>query len=263
MKGFAILASATVLTLAVVSSPAYAAVEAQFTPDTNANDYAWIQSAGGTGGHFTSLGTAGPFVACTNCVATHFSFLDPSLSALAFIPTTFQLDATAPEGNPASVNGVGVWAQTGIDGNFKFTYFDSTKAIGSTQTFGGHSLVNGVTNLLSGIFTGAWIQGAGGSGSANVTIANGGHLVLASDELTFNNIDTSTEEFALNLLSATPNFGAAAGQSLHSFVANGGGNFSAVPLAVPEAATWTMMIVGFGGMGAVLRNRRRLAPASV
>src|SRR4249919_19622 len=134
MKGFAILASATVLTLAVVSSPAYAAVEAQFTPDTNANDYAWIRSAGGTGGHFTSLGTAGPLVGCTNCVATHFSFLDPSLSALAFIPTTFQLDATAPEGNPASVNGVGVWAQTGIDGNFKFTYFDSTKALASTQT---------------------------------------------------------------------------------------------------------------------------------
>lgn len=29
--------------------------------------------------------------------------------------------------------------------------------------------------------------------------------------------------------------------------------------AVPEPAAWAMMLLGFGGMGAVLRNRRRLA----
>lgn len=30
--------------------------------------------------------------------------------------------------------------------------------------------------------------------------------------------------------------------------------------AVPEPATWAMMILGFGGVGAVLRNRRRETP---
>jgi hypothetical protein len=30
--------------------------------------------------------------------------------------------------------------------------------------------------------------------------------------------------------------------------------------AVPEPATWAMMLVGFGGLGSVLRSRRRQAP---
>ena len=29
--------------------------------------------------------------------------------------------------------------------------------------------------------------------------------------------------------------------------------------AVPEPATWAMMLVGFGGMGAALRSRRKVA----
>ncbi len=35
---------------------------------------------------------------------------------------------------------------------------------------------------------------------------------------------------------------------------NGG---SQLTLGVPEPATWAMMLLGFGGMGAILRNRRR------
>ena len=34
----------------------------------------------------------------------------------------------------------------------------------------------------------------------------------------------------------------------------------AVPSAVPEPATWAMMLLGFGGMGVALRRRRRVAP---
>lgn len=31
------------------------------------------------------------------------------------------------------------------------------------------------------------------------------------------------------------------------------------PIAVPEPATWGLMILGFGGVGAMLRSRRRPA----
>jgi hypothetical protein len=36
-----------------------------------------------------------------------------------------------------------------------------------------------------------------------------------------------------------------------------------LPTAVPEPATWAMMILGFGGIGAMMRRRRALAPAIV
>jgi hypothetical protein len=57
-----------------------------------------------------------------------------------------------------------------------------------------------------------------------------------------------------------------------SFLALGGPADTLPPFAlldgvsmreVPEPATWTMMILGFGGMGAMIRNRRRLATAAV
>jgi opacity protein-like surface antigen len=35
------------------------------------------------------------------------------------------------------------------------------------------------------------------------------------------------------------------------------GNLNLAPVAVPEPATWGLMIMGFGGMGAVLRRRRQ------
>jgi hypothetical protein len=54
-----------------------------------------------------------------------------------------------------------------------------------------------------------------------------------------------------------------------SFLSDGapGGNLppvallDGVSLGVPEPAAWTLMLLGFGGLGAVLRRRRRLAPA--
>ena len=36
---------------------------------------------------------------------------------------------------------------------------------------------------------------------------------------------------------------------------------AAVPGGVPEPATWAMMLMGFGGLGALLRRRRGLAAA--
>jgi hypothetical protein len=54
--------------------------------------------------------------------------------------------------------------------------------------------------------------------------------------------------------------------SFQNFANAAGGNDFAVDninvAGVPEPASWALMLVGFGGLGAVLRNRRRLALAA-
>ena len=46
-----------------------------------------------------------------------------------------------------------------------------------------------------------------------------------------------------------------------SLESEGGFQFSGTPSAVPEPATWAMMLIGFGGLGAALRGSRRLGAA--
>src|SRR5215471_516688 len=246
MKAFTTVATAAALALGIASA-SHAAVFAQFSPDTASADYKWVQSGAGTGGTFSNLPAGG--------TATHFSFLDPALSALAFIPATMTISATVADGNPATFNGgSGTWTQQKLDGSFHFTYTGATinNYLGS-----GINLIHN-SNLLSGVFTDAWIQGGGGSGSTNLAIGNGGSATYSSDYELFLLKNPNSEEFAFNLLSVTPNFGGTSGvTSLNSFTANGGGNFSFG--VAPEPAAWGLMIIGFAGVGAVVRNRRRPA----
>jgi hypothetical protein len=240
-------AAALAVSLAAVAAPSQAAVIAQFQPVTNAFDYDWVKSSGaGTGGHLFSISANNQTSA--HGVATTFSFLEPSFSALADLSATFTIDATAANGNPAAKDaGSGTYTQPGLDGTFSFIYS------GPNTMIDGFDLTTG-EDLLSGVFTNAWIQGAGGTGSTNVTFDNGGTLVLTSSVIDMSGVVPGSEEFALNLLSVSPHLGATTGKALNSFKANGGGNFSA--LGVPEPATWGLMILGFGGAGVMLRRRR-------
>jgi len=259
------IATAAALSLGVASA-SHAAVFAQFSPDANTADYSWVQDAATTGGTLNSGNTTVAFgtTASAPGVSVHFSYFDPTLSALGFIPATFRMSATvvatpADEAPPASGN---TWTQTEVSGTSATSQGFSFIYNGPTNTnFNGSGLtLNHGANLLSGVFTNAWIQGAGGSGSTNLTIGNGGHLTFTSDVLDLSAFSNFDNEFAFNLLSVTPSFGGVSGvTSLNSFTANGGGNFSA---NIPEPGTWALMIMGFGGLGVVLRSRRRMAIAN-
>ena len=142
MKTFTLAAVAVALSLAAFAAPVQAAVFADFTPDAATADFRWTQSAALTGGHLFSVDAATDTTA--QSVATHFTFLDPSLSSLVFLASNFTLDATVADGTPAASLGPLV-TQTGVDGSFAFIY------AGPTTVIDGHSLVSGVTNLLSGV----------------------------------------------------------------------------------------------------------------
>jgi hypothetical protein len=254
-----VLPAATVaLGLWAAALPACAAVFADFDPDTNGSDLRWVRDATGTGGALFSIMTNSATSA--QGVATHFSYLDPALSALVFLPATFTLSADVVA-TPAINDGGGMFTQDGVTGSFSFIYS------GPTTVIGGHTLTQGVTNLLSGVFTNAWMQGAGASGSANLS-APTGSAVYTSDLENLVSIAPGSEAFAFNLLDATPGFTASGcpvsqgvcTKALSSFRANGGGNFSAIP--IPEPSAWLLMIAGFGGLGASLRIRRRKALAA-
>jgi len=242
---FLTFAPAVALAALLQGPIAHAAVFAQFQPDTSVPDFSWVNN--GSSGQFLS-GTG----ATASPIAVHFDFLDPSLSGLGFLPAAFTLDASTVA-TPAINNGGGLFTQTNVGGTFSFIY------TGPTQTVGGVTLTQNVTNLLSGVFSGAWIQGIGGSGSANRS-APVGSLTYTSDLEHFAHLTAGTQEFAFNLLTVSPGFGASAGSSLNSFTADGGGNFS-FSGAVPEPAAWAFMIAGFSLAGAMLRSRRRFAHA--
>jgi hypothetical protein len=241
--------AAAAVALSLSALPAKAAVFADFTPDAGTADFKWVKT-GNTSGDFFSIAIVSNVSAVG--AATHFSFLDPTLSALVFLPATFTMSASVA--NSAAINnGGGAFTQPGVGGNFSFIYS------GPTTTIGGVLLTQNVTNLLSGVFSGGTISGGGRSGAANLAVANGGVLSYTSDVETFTGMAPMTQEFAINLLNAEPKFQAAAGQALRSFNANGGGNFSFG--VAPEPGAWALMILGFGGLGVALRSRRRTAVA--
>ncbi len=258
MKTLTTLASAAALamTLAIAAAPAHAAIIAQFDPDTSASDFRWINSISGntgTGGHLFSI--TGNSQTTVHAVDTHFSFLDGTLDNAAFIPAKFTLDAMATSGHSATLSS-GAWFQKGINGTFSFIYTgaDILNFNGTGITLAHNS------NLLSGVFTNAIIHGSGGSGGINLS-AGIGSLTFTSDYDHHPEIG-GTQEFAMNLLAASPTFFASSAHALRTFRANGGGNFSAESPAIPEPATWGLMIVGLGGVGAVMRKRRRLGLAT-
>jgi hypothetical protein len=90
---------------------------------------------------------------------------------------------------------------------------------------------------------------AGGQHSLNFTLS--GPLSLALDSTTVGNKNLF---FVVDVASFNPNGGA---------LINTGRIGATIQGGVPEPASWSLMILGFGGLGAMLRaNRRRMALAT-
>ena len=269
MKTSTYIAAAAAVALAVGAAPAQAA-EVLFasvgTGTSNVSNLDWTPDGAGGSLFTTSTGTADT----AGAAAVRFTFSDPALPDFDGLRAAFTLGATVTD-TPSQFDG-STFTQTGIDnGRFSFIY------TGQSETLDGVRLVQNVTNLLSGIFNNAWIQGIGGVGGLVVSVANGGSAHFTSDIFNPPGVISGTDEFTLHLGNVAPNFGASnpstgcsiAGcatvgtTSLNSFRAHVGGDFQEQLIGVPEPASWALMILGFGGAGAMLRRRRRVAALAI
>ncbi|MFM9827641.1 MAG: PEPxxWA-CTERM sorting domain-containing protein [Sphingomonas sp.] len=176
-----------------------------------------------------------------------FNFVPSEFNAIGPVSALWSLSG-AVTNTAAVIRGTNIF-QSNIAGSFSFI---STSAI----TFGSTTYAAG-SNLLSGTFTNATIAGqrngsfGGFSGFTPVS-----SITYTSDFLTF--VPGSDYDFALALGEITPALNATPSSALSTFRAVASGQFSSDPApiaAIPEPATWAMMIVGFGLVGGALRRR--------
>ena len=130
---------------------------------------------------------------------------------------------------------------------------------------------NEISNFSFGIGTSSWStldlinQALGTSGSTYAILMSGNMLSPSGFKFA---VDNMTAGFAsLGQFTCGPECSILPQGDTFDYSAEGGGITSAHTLvgvaAVPEPATWAMMILGFGAIGAALRSKRRrnAAPA--
>ena len=222
------LITAAAVAVSLVATPCFAAAVTigQFAQLGQPDSFRFKNNNNGTA-TLTSIGT-GQF---------DFDFWPANLpAALASQNAFFSMIATA--NTPAATSGP-IIEQEVASGTIAFTRVTP---------------FNGLTNLLTIQFTNAQLWGPGGGRGLNLIGSDAaGTVTYTSDFLDFTNTIGQDYSIALTGLSVPLQIGN--GGLLKSFTADITGTLSVQ--AVPEPATWAMMIIGFAGVGGALRQRRR------
>lgn len=247
MKTFSkfLAASALTLSVAAVSAPASAAtIYLDFAESNSGATLNWTRDADTIGGDLAGSGQV--MLTIFDNVLT-----DGPLSILANFTLTGRDDTVA------SLNTQSQFQQWEIAGAFSFTAV-------AGFVYDGNAYLAG-ENLLTASFSGADFVGAGNRGNFSAQRGVGGAVVNYSSGILSQAAQYEMDTFNFEVTQVTPNFAASScdtqfegvllcDDSLVSLGGNTRGTFSA---AVPEPGTWALMILGFGGAGAMIRARRR------
>ena len=141
-------------------------------------------------------------------------------------------------------------ATMGTSGNVRQNYngtFSITSGAGSTGI-----------NYLSGTFNDLF-EALNTSATLIASTPPASAVTFTSDVIPLSHLGLD-RAVSLSFSGVTPGILAPnANGTVPSFRAAVSGNFSAETGAVPEPATWGMMVVGFGAMGYAMRSRRKVA----
>lgn len=252
-------ASAAALSVAAIAAPANAIVYLDFADSSVGSTISWTRTTNGTP---TGNDDVGGVLFGSGQI--NLNIFDTVLSdGPASILTNFVIngtDSTQATKNNSEVN------QWEVNGSFSFV---SVNAF----TYNGHNFAAG-TNVLSATFTSGDLGGIQNGLTGKLFAQDGvdgatvnfSSSVLSQDQAYF----MDTMNFRVTQLAVGQGFSAFScdtpfsgvqqcDNSLRSFNGNVTGTFSA---AVPETGTWALMILGFGGAGAMIRSRRRTAVAA-
>ena len=244
MKNFAKFAAVAALTLSI-SAFAGSASAAAINIATSGNpqshpELTWTPLAGTPYGTLATLAN----------VTSQLTFDDALLSAAHSGVYKFNLSVTNSLATGGSFGlSLGTYQEGGLNGGFTFK-----------------NALNQV--ILGGIITDGWLKAASGATGGNFDM-NTTPPVFYSDfaDVTALLLTLHDESFSFGLSGITPRIviagTGAPGNPQHfaPFTVNSAfGGFDGV---IPEPATWGLMLVGFGGLGGMLRlNRKRQALAA-
>jgi hypothetical protein len=260
------------------TAPGHAAVTtfASFNA-TNSGNIVWQNNGtGGTATSFRANGSGGSLFTQTNLAANgynpnaavaapvnvKFSFLTEALAGfVADVDARFTMNLSVSN-TPASqmmIFGQPYVAQSALAGSFSFTNAQQI-VIGSTVFAAGSNLLSATLINDQTVFG----QMNATSGGLSAATSSGATITYTSDFLDLSQTTVRDASFSLTAIQSLVNGAnkglnqASGSNALRSFRATSTGSFSADVTAVPEPATWAMMLGGFGLIGAMSRRGQRV-----
>ena len=191
-------------------------------------------------------------------VLVKFSFINEGVlldTAISGVNAVFTYNGTVHHTGALSFGGFLV--QPGVSGTFSFK---TTAPV----IISGHNFAAGSNLLSATFFSGGTIAGPSGTTSGTFDANNQAAestLAYTSDFVTFAPGASLDASYSLTSITAALNR-VTSTAALRTFKADAGGSFSADPAPtanVPEPASWALMIIGMGLMGAMARRHRGAA----
>jgi hypothetical protein len=232
-------------------APAHAAIT-QFAQLSNAN-LKWVQSTG----QINQVNSTNK-----SYDAVTFQYDTTALAGFGSLDAGLVFNGTTSSNvQTANVFGQTIVAQPLVTGSFTITYEGVNKTLGALTIHAGDV-------LLSGTYTGGDITGVNGHTGAALT-ADSTQTAPTYGVVTYSSpIESFGAEvnsiMSLTASATTSPIGYTAGGKLKNNSGLFSGNFSVDPgptAAIPEPASWALMLVGFGGVGAFARRRKSVLAA--